>query len=115
LTIIFWVGILHAFNSYQAVDQKPRSLGKQDGVMAIIGSLPLVAVGGFVVYTVYLVIARLYWSPLAKFPGPKLAAVSNWYEFYYDVILQGRFTGHIQSLHQQYGGSSRLLALWSQN
>lgn len=56
-------------------------------------------------YVAYLVVSRLILSPLAKFPGPKLAALSNWYEFYYDVILQGRFTAHLQRLHKRYGGS----------
>ena len=37
------------------------------------------------------------------YPGPKLAAVSNSYEFYYDVIQEGRFTFHIQELHEKYG------------
>jgi hypothetical protein len=61
-----------------------------------------------VIYWVWLGIYRLYLSPLAGYPGPKLAALSNWYEFYYDVILQGKFTFHIQDLHKQYG-----LALYS--
>ena len=55
------------------------------------------------IYLVGLGVYRLYLSPLAPFPGPKLAALSNWYEFYYDVILQGKFTFHIQHLHKQYG------------
>jgi hypothetical protein len=56
-----------------------------------------------VIYLVGLGLYRLYWSPLAGYPGPKLAALSNWYEFYYDVILQGKFTFHIRDLHKQYG------------
>lgn len=60
----------------------------------------------WVVYLLGLAIYRLYLSPLASFPGPKLAALSNWYEFYYDVMLQGNFTFHIQDLHEQYGIST---------
>ncbi|RAO73216.1 uncharacterized protein BHQ10_009228 [Talaromyces amestolkiae] len=59
-------------------------------------------------YLVYLVVARLYLSPLAQFPGPKLAALSNWYEFYYDVLQQGQFTAHIQKLHDDYGPIIRI-------
>jgi hypothetical protein len=59
----------------------------------------------WVVYLLGLAIYRLYLSPLARFPGPRLAALSNWYEFYYDVMLQGNFTFHIHDLHEQYGMS----------
>lgn len=57
----------------------------------------------YIVYLVGLVIYRLYFSPLSKFPGPKLAAISKWYEFYYDVVLRGQFTFQIQRMHQKYG------------
>jgi hypothetical protein len=50
-----------------------------------------------------LCIYRLFLHPLAKYPGPKLAALSNWYELYYDVVQQGKFTFHIQELHKIYG------------
>jgi hypothetical protein len=59
----------------------------------------------FLIYLLGLGVYRLYLSPLATFPGPKLAALSNWYEFYYDVIQEGQFTFHIQELHKQYGRS----------
>ena len=55
------------------------------------------------VYVVALVFYRLYFSSLARFPGPKLAAVTLWYEYYYDVVKRGRYTWKIAELHAQYG------------
>jgi hypothetical protein len=45
----------------------------------------------------------VYFGPLSKFPGPKLAAATLWYEFYYDVILKGRYTFKIKELHEKHG------------
>jgi hypothetical protein len=45
----------------------------------------------------------VYFGPLSKFPGPKLAAATLWYEFYYDVIRQGNYTFKIKDLHNKYG------------
>ncbi|KAL9131133.1 MAG: hypothetical protein Q9175_006847 [Cornicularia normoerica] len=59
-------------------------------------------------YTLYGLIYRLYFSPLAKFPGPKLAAATRWYEFYYDVVKRNRFSWQIQKMHDQYGPIIRI-------
>lgn len=45
----------------------------------------------------------VFLGPLSKFPGSKLAAATLWYEFYYDVILKGRFTFKIIEWHAKYG------------
>jgi hypothetical protein len=62
-----------------------------------------IALGIWVAYIVALAIYRLYFSPLSKFPGPRLAALTLWYEFYYDVIKEGRYTWKIRELHDKYG------------
>jgi hypothetical protein len=54
-------------------------------------------------YLTALYLYRIFLHPLAGYPGPKLAAASNWYEFYYDVVRRGDFTRHIQELHRKYG------------
>ncbi|KAF9769142.1 hypothetical protein IL306_013504 [Fusarium sp. DS 682] len=54
------------------------------------------------------IVYRLYLSPLAKIPGPKLAALTFFYEFYYDVIKRGKFLWKIQELHHQYGPIVRI-------
>ncbi len=48
-------------------------------------------------------IYRLYLSPLAKFPGRKLAILTLWYEFYYNAIKGGRYVWEIEKMHQEYG------------
>ena len=57
-------------------------------------------VGAWTIYSVYL-------GPLAKFPGPKLAAATLWYECYYDVVLGGQYTFKIKEFHQKYGMSEK--------
>ncbi|CZR56606.1 related to cytochrome P450 CYP3/CYP5/CYP6/CYP9 subfamilies [Phialocephala subalpina] len=59
-------------------------------------------------YWIALAIYRLYFHPLAKFPGPKLAALSSWYEFYYDVYNDGLFFWQLQSMHERYGPIVRI-------
>ena len=51
---------------------------------------------------------RLYLSPVASIPGPILAALTFWYEFYYDVVLHGRYGWKIAELHEQYGPIIRI-------
>ncbi|KAH8805423.1 cytochrome P450 [Xylogone sp. PMI_703] len=61
-----------------------------------------------VLYVVSLVIQRLVLSPIAHFPGPKLAALTWWYQFYYDVIKRGQYLFKIQQLHSIYGPVIRI-------
>lgn len=63
----------------------------------------IVAVLVCTVYTVILVAHRLFLSPLAKFPGPKLAAVTSWYEFYHDYFRRGKYVFKIKEMHDRYG------------
>lgn len=54
-------------------------------------------------YYVTLALYRLHLHPLARFPGPKLAAVTRLYEGYYDLYQSGQYTFKIAELHKQYG------------
>ncbi|KAK5636379.1 hypothetical protein RRF57_012091 [Xylaria bambusicola] len=54
-------------------------------------------------YYFMLVIYRLYLSPLASFPGPFLAKVTHWYEFYYNVVHTGKYYERIREMHEEYG------------
>ena len=46
---------------------------------------------------------RLYWSPIAHIPGPKLAALTRLYELYYEIYQGGQYTFKIGELHNKYG------------
>ncbi|OTA89496.1 hypothetical protein M434DRAFT_79252 [Hypoxylon sp. CO27-5] len=61
-----------------------------------------------VAYFIALVIHRLFFHPLSVFPGPKLAAVTVWYEFYYDGIKGGQYTFKIREMHEKYGPIIRI-------
>ena len=67
------------------------------------GSITTAGAGALVLYLVSLAIHRLYFSPIAKFPGPKLAALTLWYEFYHDVVRGGQYGRRIAELHEVYG------------
>jgi cytochrome P450 len=60
------------------------------------------------VYFVSLAFYRLFLHPLAKFPGPKLAAITRYYEAYYDIIQNGQYTFKIVEMHKEYGPIIRI-------
>ncbi|KAL6716013.1 hypothetical protein ACLMJK_006975 [Lecanora helva] len=59
-------------------------------------------------YLLGLVIYRLFLSPIRNIPGPKLTAVTGWYETYYDVYKGGKFIFKIEEWHQRYGPIVRI-------
>ncbi|KAI1075379.1 putative cytochrome P450 [Whalleya microplaca] len=63
-------------------------------------------------WLVYRVVLNLYnlspFHPLYRFPGPRLAACSYLYEFWFDFILHGRYTHEIKKMHKKYGPIVRI-------
>ena len=59
--------------------------------------------GSLLAYLLYGVVYRLFFAPAAGIPGPKLAALTLWYEFYYDVVKGGRYEFEIAKMHAKYG------------
>jgi hypothetical protein len=54
-------------------------------------------------YSLTLTIYRLFLHPLAKIPGPKLCAITGWYEIFWDVLVGGQFTFKVEEWHKKYG------------
>ncbi|KAF2135991.1 uncharacterized protein K452DRAFT_354132 [Aplosporella prunicola CBS 121167] len=46
--------------------------------------------------------------PLAKFPGPKLAAMTMWYQGYYDIWRRGQYIWEVIKMHEKYGPIVRI-------
>lgn len=54
-------------------------------------------------YWVMIVVYRLYFHPLAKFPGPKIAAATFLYEIVWDYAGNGAYLFECERMHQKYG------------
>jgi hypothetical protein len=70
---------------------------------ALAPSLPVILATTLVLYAAGLLVYRLYLHPLAKFPGPKLAAITSFYEGYFEIVQNGQYSRQISKLHDQYG------------
>jgi cytochrome P450 len=59
-------------------------------------------------YIVSTTIYNLYFSPISHIPGPKLAAATWWYEYYFDIVTYGKYIFKIMEMHKQYGPIVRI-------
>ncbi|KAI2618578.1 putative cytochrome P450 [Hypomontagnella submonticulosa] len=77
-------------------------------IMLSVVAVACVGAAAFSLYLVALVLYRLFWHPLAAFPGPRLAAITVLYEFYHDGIKGGKFIFKIKDMHDKYGPIVRI-------
>jgi len=80
-----------------------REIGVPSHWVFAVGAAALAYVIGTIIY-------NLYFHPLAKFPGPRLAAASHFYEAYYDLIHNGgaQYASKVRQMHAQYGPIIRI-------
>ncbi|CBX95728.1 hypothetical protein IAQ61_004561 [Plenodomus lingam] len=64
--------------------------------------------GSWIIWYTTITVRRLFFHPLAKIPGPKLAAVTLLYQTWYCFVGGSRFYIKIQKLHEQYGPVVRI-------
>ncbi|KIK60728.1 hypothetical protein GYMLUDRAFT_600562 [Collybiopsis luxurians FD-317 M1] len=46
---------------------------------------------------------RLFFHPLHRYPGPVIAALTDLYEVYHNIVRGGGLVTEIERLHQLYG------------
>ncbi|PLN76119.1 hypothetical protein BDW42DRAFT_26739 [Aspergillus taichungensis] len=59
-------------------------------------------------YGVSIATYRLYLSPIAQFPGPLLARLTFFYQFYYDWFYSGQYYLEVEKMHMKYGPVVRM-------
>jgi len=64
---------------------------------------PTLFVISTITYFVFLAVQRLFSHPLAKVPGPRLAAITHLYMTYYDLVMLRGMVEQLEVLHKKYG------------
>lgn len=64
-----------------------------------------ILVSSVLTYIALLANYRLFFHPLARIPGPKIAALTTWWEVYENVWRQGHLPLELKKLHKTYGSS----------
>jgi hypothetical protein len=74
----------------------PEDMTLSSGLAAVLG-LSCLYLGSLAIY-------RLWLSPLSRYPGPKLAALTQWVETYHELRGDGgQFIFQIDEWHERYG------------
>lgn len=58
---------------------------------------------GWLTWVFQLAIRNIYFHPLSRFPGPKLAAASRFWHAFVECFLNRSWQDVLEDLHAQYG------------
>ncbi|KAI1128167.1 cytochrome P450 [Nemania abortiva] len=67
------------------------------------GTVAGVLLVGYITYSLLVAIYRLTLHPLAAFPGYKICAATEWYEFYCYIVKGGQWGNEVRKMHEKYG------------
>ncbi|KAL1989438.1 hypothetical protein VTN49DRAFT_7249 [Thermomyces lanuginosus] len=82
------------------LDRIPVQIQVTDALLAL--------AAGWVAWTLYGYIYNVFWHPLARFPGPRLAAATSLYKAWIDCVAKSSFVHTLERLHAQYGDIVRV-------
>ncbi|KAI1419592.1 cytochrome P450 [Xylaria sp. FL1777] len=68
-----------------------------------VGAVLYVLLAGYVTYNLLLAVYRITLHPLAAFPGYKICAITEWYEFYCYIVKGGQWGNEVRKMHEKYG------------
>jgi hypothetical protein len=80
-----------------------QPIGSLQGRKVIAMAATLIVLLSGIAILVGLVVYRLIFSPLAVVPGPNIAALTGWYEFYWDCLKSGKYMFVVEEMHRKYG------------
>ncbi|KAI1271765.1 cytochrome P450 [Xylaria sp. FL0933] len=95
--------LLNLFNVHDQAYGGPKGFGYE--FIFPVASLLLIA---YFTWGICIGVYRATYHPLARIPGPKLAAMSYWYEAYYELVLGGQYFKRIKDMHKEYGPIIRI-------
>lgn len=99
-------GVLPSFEEYFARNTPPAKSVAINMILEqkVFGfSLLSTAIIGYILCVLGISLYRVFFHPLSKYSGPKLAAATVWYQTYYDVWMGGELAHQVKNLHKKYG------------
>jgi hypothetical protein len=67
--------------------------------------------GAILIFLAYKILSTLFsyfTFPIRDIPGPRIAAITRYYEFYYNAIKHFSYAQKVAELHQQYDQANQL-------